>query len=98
MGELLMITDEVVHNVRDQAVVRASLDGALEDLLCAAVEVGPEPYEVSCARIDAAFDRRMVPHQQLGWATDAAAMLKRTLKQGLRQYRSKNEGSKTQGS
>ena len=70
----------------DEAVVQASLDGALEDLVGAAVEVGSEPYAVSCARIDQAFDDRMAPHRHLTWARLLAEALKMQLKLGLHRH------------
>lgn len=84
-----------MDDARAQAAVRASLDGALEDLLRSAVEAGLEPYAISCARIDAAFDSRMVPYRQLSWAMDEAATLKCALKQGLQR---RVDGSEDQSS
>lgn len=68
----------------DEAVVRASLDGALEDLIRVAVEAGPEPYGVSCTRIDRAIDHRIAPHVGLAWARARAEALRHQLKAGLR--------------
>lgn len=68
----------------DEAVVRASLDGALEDLIRAAVEAGPDSYGVSCTRIDRAIDRRIAPHVGLAWARARAEALRHQLKAGLR--------------
>lgn len=68
----------------DEAVVRASLDGALEDLIRVAVEAGPEPYGVSCTRIDRAIDRRIAAHVGLPWARARAEALRHQLKAGLR--------------
>lgn len=68
----------------DEAIVRASLDGALEDLIRGAVEAGPEPYGVSCTRIDRAIDRRIAAHIGLPWARARAEALRHQLKAGLR--------------
>ena len=70
----------------DDAVVQASLDGALEDLVRTAVRVGSEPYAVSCARIDRAFNDRMAPHRHLAWARMLAEGLKMQLKLGLHRH------------
>ena len=74
---------EVMGDMGEEAAVQASLDGALEDLLRAAVESPTEPYSASCARIDAVFDCRMAPHRHLAWALAEAEALKRRLKCGL---------------
>ena len=82
-----------------EAVVQASLDGALEDLVRAAVEAGPEPYAVSCARIDQAFDQRMAPHRHLTWARLLSEGLKMQLKLGLHRHVSASDTARqTHGS
>ncbi|MCJ2067574.1 hypothetical protein MKK75_01940 [Methylobacterium sp. J-030] len=67
-----------------EAAVRASLDDVLGDLFRAAVENPTELSTASYARIDAALDRRMMPHRHLAWALAEAERLKRQLKSGLR--------------
>lgn len=68
----------------EEASVRASLDGALGDLLRAAVGSRTEPHVASCVRIDAVFDHRMASHRHLAWAHAEAEALKHRLKVGLR--------------
>jgi hypothetical protein len=68
----------------EEAAVRASLDGALGDLLRAAVENPTETGVVTSDRINAVFDNRMAPHRHLVWALAEAEALKRRLKAGLR--------------
>lgn len=70
----------------DKAVIQTSLDGALEDLVRAAVEAGSEPYAVSCTRIDRAFDDRMALHRHLVWAHMLAEGLKMQIKLGLHRH------------
>ena len=67
----------------ENAAVRANLDGALEDLVRMAIEVGPELDAVTCDRIDHVFARRMADHKHLAWALAEAEVLKRQLKAGL---------------
>ncbi|MCJ2067237.1 hypothetical protein MKK75_00175 [Methylobacterium sp. J-030] len=73
-----------MNDTGEEAAVQASLDGALGDLLRAAVENPTEPDATSYARIDAVFDHRMAPHRHLAWALAEAERLKRQLKSGLR--------------
>lgn len=68
--------------------MRASLDGALGDLLRAAVDNPGEPDAASCTRINAVFDRQMAPHRHLAWALAEAEALKRRLKAGLFEHTS----------
>ena len=63
----------------DDAVVRASLDAALEDLLRAAVAE-------SCARIDDVFALRLAAHRHRAWALAEAEALSHRLKSGLRRW------------
>ena len=70
----------------DEAVVQASLDGTLEDLVRAAVEAASESYAVRCARIEQVFDARMAPHRHLTWARLLAEGLKTQLKVSLRRH------------
>ena len=93
------LSSQCADSCDDEAVVQASLDAALEDLVRAAVEVGSEPYAVSCARIDQAFDDRMVRHRHLTWARLLAKGLKMQLKLGLHRHGSASKSAhQTHGS
>ena len=73
-----------MNDTDDQVAVRASLEGALGELLRAAVENPTEPNAASYARIDTVFDHRMAPHRHLAWPLAEAEALKHRLKTGLR--------------